>query len=116
MRPSSSTAMVQCRESRSLRIGRLARWPARSSKPRAAFYCYAHPAPEGFAHGTLSPQQARWDGELGEYILDWDVVRSSADPRGAALEFARSGFRHACVVCDWDPALLESAEGAPPPV
>ena len=38
------------------------------------------------------------------------------DPHGAALEFARSAFRHACVVCDWDPALAASAEGTPPPI
>ena len=33
-----------------------------------------------------------------------------------ALEFARSAFRHACAVCEWDPALAASAEGTPPPV
>src|SRR5207302_164258 len=31
-------------------------------------------------------------------------------------EFARSAFQHACAVCEWDPALARSAEGAPPPV
>ena len=35
---------------------------------------------------------------------------------GDALEFFSSAFRHACVDCDWDPALLASAEGSPPPV
>ncbi len=40
----------------------------------------------------------------------------SADPRAAALEFARSAFRHACRVCEWDPALAATAEGSPPPV
>ena len=70
----------------------------------------------GFAGATLSPAIARWDETLGEYLLDWDDVRSSPDPHAAALEFARSVFRHACAVCDWDPALPASAEGAPPPV
>ena len=64
----------------------------------------------------LSPPGAHWDGVLGEYILDWDDVRSSPDPRAAALEFARSAFRQACMVCAWDPALAASAEGTPPPV
>ena len=41
---------------------------------------------------------------------------SSPDPHATALEFARSAFRHACTVCDWDPALAASAEGTPPPV
>jgi len=49
---------------------------------------------------------------LGEYVLDWDDVRAAPDPHGAALEFARSAFRHACVVCEWDPSLAASADGA----
>ena len=65
---------------------------------------------------TLSPAAARWDPALGEYILDWDDVRRSQNPHAVGLEFARSAFHHACVVCEWDPALLASAEGTPPPV
>jgi hypothetical protein len=91
-------------------------WPGDQRYGRAAFYSFAHPAPEGFADATLSPPEAHWDAELGEYVLDWDDVRSSPDPHGAALDFARSSFRHACLVCEWDPALLDSTEGAPPPV
>jgi hypothetical protein len=91
-------------------------WPGDPRYHPAAFYAYAHPAPAGFATATLSPAAARWEPELGEYILDWDDVRGSPDPREAALEFARSAFRHACQVCDWDPVLSASAEGAPPPV
>ena len=63
-----------------------------------------------------APAAARWEPALGLYVLDWDDARAAADPHAAALEFARSAFRHACVVCEWDPALLASAEGSPPPV
>jgi hypothetical protein len=91
-------------------------WPGDTRYGKAAFYAYAHPAPEGFAAATLSLAAARWDGTLGEYVLDWDDVCASADPHATAVEFARSAFRHACVVCEWDPALLASAEGTPPPV
>jgi len=91
-------------------------WPGDARYERAAFYAYAHPAAEGFSSATLSPADARWDEALGEYILDWDDVRSSPNPREAGLEFARSAFRHACLVCDWDPALSASALGTPPPV
>jgi Family of unknown function (DUF5996) len=65
---------------------------------------------------ALSPAAARWDSELGLYVLDWDDVRSEADPHACALDFARSTFRHACLVCGWDEELAASAEGAPPPV
>ncbi|HYM54714.1 MAG TPA: DUF5996 family protein [Solirubrobacteraceae bacterium] len=91
-------------------------WPGDARYGRAAFYAYAHPAPDGFAAATLSPPSARWEAELGEYILDWDDVRSAPDPHALGLDFARSAFGHACVVCEWDPALAASAEGSPPPI
>jgi hypothetical protein len=91
-------------------------WPGDGRYGRAAFFAYAHPAPDGFEGGTLDPGAARWDSTLGEYILDWDDVRAAPDPRAYALEFARSAFRHSCMVCGWDETLAASAEGAPPPV
>ena len=91
-------------------------WPGDTRYPRAAFFAFAHPAPSGFAGASLSPPAARWDQALGEYILDWDDVRAAADPHAAAMEFARSAFRHACLVCGWDTELAASAEGRPPPV
>ena len=91
-------------------------WPGDARYEKAAFYAYAHPAPANFAQATLSPAAARWEATLGEYVLDWDDVCSSAQPHAFALDFARSAFHHACLVCEWDPALLASAEGDPPPV
>jgi hypothetical protein len=91
-------------------------WPGDARYANAAFYAYAHPAPAGFADATLSPPAARWNSTLGEYILDWDDVRSRPNPQEVALDFARSAFRHACDVCEWEPALPASAEGNPPPV
>jgi hypothetical protein len=91
-------------------------WPGDPRHDRAAFYAYAHPAPEGYAEGRLSPEDARWKQELGEYVLDWNDVVRTADPHDAALQFARSALRHGCTICDWDPSLLASAEGSPPPI
>jgi hypothetical protein len=91
-------------------------WPGDARYEKPAFYAYAHPAPTNFAEAELSPRAARWDGSLGEYVLDWEDVCAARDPQAFALEFARSAFRHACLVCDWDPELLAGAEGDPPPV
>ena len=91
-------------------------WPGDARYPKAAFFAFAHPAPPAFAHASLSPAGARWEQTLGEYVLDWDDVRAAPDPRAAAVEFARSAFRHACLVCDWDTGLAASGEGTPPPV
>src|SRR5579859_7598760 len=67
-------------------------WPGDPRYPRAAFYAFAHPAPPGFSEMTLSPPSARWEESVGEYLLDWDAVRSAAHPHHEGLEFARSAF------------------------
>lgn len=89
-------------------------WPGDARYGRAAFYAYVHPPREGVADVELAP--GRWEASLGEFVLDWDDVRASADPPTVALDFARGVFRHACSVCQWDEALAASAEGTPPPV
>jgi uncharacterized protein DUF5996 len=91
-------------------------WPGDARYRTAAFYAYAHPPDEHFGGGTLSPAAARWEAELGLYVLEWDDVLATDDPHAAALGFARSAFAHACTVCAWDPALPASAAGTPPPV
>jgi hypothetical protein len=91
-------------------------WPGDARYPKAAFYSYAHPAPEGYEQATLSPPAAHWDASLGEFILDWDDVRGVDDPYEAALEFARSSAVHACKVCGWDATLSASVAQEIPPV
>jgi Family of unknown function (DUF5996) len=91
-------------------------WPGDPRYPRPAFFAYAFPAPPGFDAATLAPAAARWEPSLGEYVLDWDDVRSAPEPHETALEFARSAVEHGCAVCDWDPELSASMKGAPPPV
>jgi hypothetical protein len=91
-------------------------WPGDTRYDQAAFYAFTHPAPEAFAGATISPPAARWEETLGEYILDWEDARLDEDPHASALEFAASAFRHACLVCQWDPELAATADGSPPPV
>jgi hypothetical protein len=111
--PSADFIMRNAMDAQEIAIGW---WPGDARHPTAAFYAYAHPATEGFGGAALAPAAAHWDPALGEYLLEWEDVRSAAQPRAAALEFARSAFRHACAACAWDPALAASAEGTPPPV
>lgn len=111
--PSDDFLMRNAMDSQEVAIGW---WPGDGRYGEPAFYAYAHPAPGGFAEGDVAPAAARWDGALGEFVLDWKAVVAAPDPHAAALAFARSAFRHACGVCEWEPALLASAEGSPPPV
>ena len=91
-------------------------WPGDPRHPKPAFFGFASPAPTGFADATLTPATGGWSEELGEFILEWDDVVSSADPHATALDFARAVVAHACLRCEWDPALAASAQGDPPPV
>jgi hypothetical protein len=111
--PSSDFIMRNSMDSQEVAVGW---WPGDGRHDGAAFYAYAHPMPEGFAGAPLAVPGAGWDPALGEYILSWDDVRSSGDPRGDAVEFARAAFRHACSMCAWDHGLAASADGVPPPV
>jgi hypothetical protein len=111
--PSEDFIMRNAMDSQEVAIGW---WPGDPRYPKAAFYAYAHPAPTGFETATLSPAAARWEAQLGEYVLDWDDVIASADPYQAAVDFGREAVIHACVVCGWDTALADSASGAQPPL
>ena len=92
--PSDDFIMRNSMDSQEVAVGW---WPGDARYGKAAFYAYAHPAPESFPVATLSPDAARWEASLGEFILDWDDVRSAPDPAGAALGFVRSAFQHACL-------------------
>ena len=91
-------------------------WPGDDRYPRAAFYAYAHPAPDSYGQATLETPTAKWEPDLGEYILDWDDVVRSEDPQATAISFVRSALRLSCASCGWDEALAASLEGNPPPV
>ncbi len=111
--PSTDFIMRNAMDAQEVAVGW---WPGDARYRSAAFYAYAHPAPDGFAAGNLSPAGARWEDSLGEFVLDWADVRAAADPHAYALEFAHSAFTYSCSVCDWDPSLPASAAGTPPPV
>jgi hypothetical protein len=111
--PSDDFIMRNSMDSQEVAVGW---WPGDPRYGKAAFYAYAHPAPEAFSEWSPTPAAAHWDSELGLFALDWDDLVSERDPHAAAVGFARAAFLHACLVCEWDPPLAASAEGTPPPV
>jgi hypothetical protein len=82
-------------------------WPGNESYPNAAFYAYAMPAPAGFYGATIQPSAARFDKKLGEFVLDYDAVRSLEDPQQAIIEFAQSCYEAAAILGNWDRKHLE---------
>ncbi|MGO8940195.1 MAG: DUF5996 family protein [Mycobacterium sp.] len=72
-----------------------------------AFYAYAYPQPDGFADHPVSPAEAYYSNDLGEYLLPYEVVRQSADPDQVLLEFLQDTYEAAAIHADWDRAALE---------
>jgi hypothetical protein len=77
------------------------------------FYSYAYPSPEGFAKAKVAPDAARFDAALGEFILDYEPVRTAEDPDGVLLAFLRSTYEAAADLGGWDRSALECALGEP---
>ncbi|HET7016716.1 MAG TPA: DUF5996 family protein [Streptosporangiaceae bacterium] len=111
--PSQDFIMRNAMDSQEVAVGW---WPGDQRHPEAAFYAFAHPAPEHYRHGTLAGPGAHWDAAIGEFILPWDDLVATPNPHKAGVDFARSAFQHACLVCGWDPKLAATIEGTPPPV
>ena len=91
-------------------------WPGDRRHSKPAFFGFAYPTPESFSKGEITPASARWDEQLGEYILEWDDVVASNDPYAAGVDFGRSVVAHGCAVCGWDEALAKSVMSEPPPI
>jgi hypothetical protein len=77
------------------------------------FYSYAYPVPEGFAAARVRPDSARFDEALGEFVLEYEAVRSSANPDAAVLAFLESTYAAAADLGGWDRAALDCALGQP---
>jgi hypothetical protein len=89
-------------------------WPGGASAEGGPFfYSYAYPSPDGFANAAIRPEAARWDAALGEFVLDYEAVRTATDPDTALLRFLSSTYEAAADLGKWDRAALECATGRP---
>ena len=101
------------REAYSHEVSSAGFWPGGPGGEGPSFYAYAYPTPEGFASAAVSPAQARFDPELGEFLLPYDAVRTAPDPDAALLSFLQSTYEAAADLAGWDRAALECEEGLP---
>ncbi|QYG95725.1 hypothetical protein HC251_23335 [Iamia sp. SCSIO 61187] len=84
-------------------------WPGGGAE--GVFYSYAYPEPPGFRDATVAPAAARWDDDLGEFVLDYQAVRTAADPDAVLLTFLQSTYEAAADAARWDRAALERPPG-----
>jgi hypothetical protein len=88
-------------------------WPGSGAIDYPAFYSYAYPEPAGFRATQVRPDAAFFSEALGEFILPYDSVRSSAQPEQALLDFLQSTYEAAANAAKWDRDALECAPGKP---
>jgi len=87
-------------------------WPGSDAFPKPAFYAYGYPAPAGYADAQV-PAPAYFDANLGEWLLDYDAVRTAEDPRATLLGFLQATYDAAADLGGWDRAHLECVPGVP---
>lgn len=80
-------------------------WPGGGGE--GVFYSYAYPEPSGFRDEPVAPDAARYDDGLQEFVLPYELVRTSADPDAMLLEFLQSTYGAAANRAEWDRKALE---------
>lgn len=81
-------------------------WPGPPGE-EGVFYAYAYPEPPGYRDAAITPEGARWDDDLGEFILPYELVRTAADPDALLLEFLQSTYEVAADAAGWDRAAFD---------
>jgi hypothetical protein len=95
------------REAYSHEVSSCGFWPGTAPIDYPAFYSYAYPSPEGFADAPVRPEGAFFSKEFGEFVLPYDVVRTSSSPDDTLLEFLQSTYEAAADLGKWDRYALE---------
>jgi hypothetical protein len=103
--PGSNTGFIR-RNAMNAELVEMGWWSGDPSYPRPAFYSFTFPQPKGLAEAKLCPPAARWDVGMGEFLLDYDDLRQSANPDRDLLAFLEATYRAGATAAGWDPGLL----------
>ena len=108
--PTDDFIMRNAMDSQEIAVGW---WPGDPRYPRPAFYAYAYPAPPGSRPPRSRRRLHGGKTSLGEYVLDWDDIRSARSPteRRSSSAAQPCGMRARCATgtpC-WRPAAGNAA-------
>lgn len=79
------------------------------------FYAYAYPEPAKFADWPVRPDGARYDEQLGEFVLPYSTVQEAVNPDDPLLAFLQSTYEAAAELGHWDRDTLECKQAEPDP-
>ena len=83
-------------------------WPGDQRLQYPAFFAYGYPAPDGIDRVAVQPHEAQWSSIAGEFLLPYDEVRSSGDPRRGIHDFLKSTYAGAAALMGWGSELTEA--------
>jgi hypothetical protein len=86
-------------------------WPGSEAFPQPAFYSYCYPASPDFGNQLISPPEAFYSAEMGEYFLMYEVVQRSANPEDTLMQFLQSTYNAAAATGNWDKGLECDLQG-----
>jgi hypothetical protein len=82
-------------------------WPGGGLVDEPAFYSYAYPEPKGFKDYPIQPAEAFYHTGISEFLLPYDVVRTSKSPDKVLLSFLQSTYEASAESAGWDRHALE---------
>jgi hypothetical protein len=95
------------REAYSHEVSSCGFWFGSGSLTGPAFFSYAAPEPPGFKDAEIQPAQTFYSSEFSMFLLPYDDLRRSADPRATLLQFLQSTYDAAAERGRWDRQNLE---------
>jgi hypothetical protein len=95
------------REAYSHEVSSVGFWPGGGDVKDAAFYSYMAPEPQGFKDAPVQPNAARYEKQLGEFLLMYEEVRKAESPTTTLLEFCQSTYEAGARLGNWDREALE---------
>ncbi|MGA2213933.1 MAG: DUF5996 family protein [Bryobacteraceae bacterium] len=82
-------------------------WPGGGDIKGPAFYSYTTPEPAGFKTYSVLPKQARYDTNIGEFLLMYDEIRGAVSPESELMDFLQTTYEAGANLAKWDRAALE---------
>ncbi len=81
-------------------------WHGNPQYQKPAYFSFTYPQPKDIEKSIIQPKAARWDKTLGEFIFDYDDVRTSTRPAEDLQAFFESTYAAGSTQAHWDPTLL----------
>jgi hypothetical protein len=83
-------------------------WPGNNEQPIPVFYAYCYPTPGDFGQQQVTPNEAFFSKEMGEFLLPYEAVINADDPEAYLMEFLQSTYEAAANTGKWDRVALEA--------